>query len=299
MRVVDPAQLLQAAPHITAAARGVDQLVLDSDPVKDIPLVDHQDVRHFLGRAAGVASQSLAHRDHTLVPLAARNSRKARGVTRIACHEVDERKGHVLRNSLKIFVLVHETVDRPIEIRLRIVADAETGRPIRSRGRVVGESRKGARLHRRGRHEIGGQVGNIPRFARRVPGRAREYAEQRRPGNRQSSQDPIPQLIKMRAARLQHVGTGETDGHAGKLEALDTHDTERELSGPAGHSRQDVVALDQDLDRQARGKDLDRLRLLCGIVGVVADADQIRRKRREILRDQRTLVKPAEKRIVP
>ncbi len=188
MRVVDSPQLLQASPHLSATARGKNQLVIDDEPLKDVAFVDHRDVRDLFGTLLRLEPQELDQWNHIVTPPTPRNPCETPRVAAVACHEVGERETETFGNPLMIFVFVAEVMDRPSDHRLRVVVNGEPRCQIGSRGGVVSEGGKGARLHRRRRHEIRRNLGS-------ACAGSRKHAEQRRPIIRQTLQYPRPHLV--------------------------------------------------------------------------------------------------------
>ena len=245
MRVLHAAQFLQAVPHPAAAARFADERFIDDHLLQHVVGVDHEKTGHFVRQPLLVAREGFLDRDHAAVPLRTRNPRQVPRVAAVAGDEIDQRESEVFGHRLVRLVLIDKGLHRPIQIDLRVSLEIETRGPVGPGGRVVGKGRKCARLHRRRRRRRRHQIG---RQAAIGSARAREHAEQGRAAIRQPFADPLAKVREIRGAQLQHVHLVQPDGHIGDLTAAHAGG---EISLPDRRLLEDVVGLQQDLDRQA------------------------------------------------
>ena len=155
MRIVNAAELLQAAPGFGAAARLLHQLVIDDDLLQAIVGVSHQQARHLVEQIFRLARQEFGYRHQIGTPPYPGNPGEMLAKARVAGRKIDEREGEVLRYELMLLVLVVEALQRPIEIDLRIGVKREPRCPVRSGRRIIDEGRKRPGLRGGGGHQIG------------------------------------------------------------------------------------------------------------------------------------------------
>ena len=101
----------------------------------------------------------------------------------------------------------------------------------------------------------------------------------------------VPQLVKVRTARLQHEHVVQTDGRAGKLGAACA---EREMAFADRGFLQHLLGLHQDLDGQPGGEDLHQHGVLGRIDPARCDADEVVRKRRHVRGSERARIELRE-----
>ena len=243
--VVDAAQLLEAVPLVAGVPGQVDQRPVHQHPVQVVVGRDHQQVRQLVGPGIGAGRQVLGERDDlAVVP----GQREVGHQPRVTGPEVRGRERDVHRDRLERLVLVVHAVHRPVQLGLGVAGEGEpVGPAVAGRG-VVGEGREDPGLGR-------GRGGQVVRQVTEPLALAGVDHEQRGARHARPGDDPVAGVEECGASTLEHErlsgrqrGAGQPTGR----EALAL------LADQGARPVQQVVDLDQHLDREARGEGFEQ-----------------------------------------